>query len=191
MKLYIKNMACESCKVVVKEALEELHLTPVKIELGEIEIKEDITDIEMKQLNAIIRKAGLALLIRKQGVLIEKIRKVIVDSVYNSDEQPITKFSSFLSRKLHHSYAYLANFFSEVESTTLEQYVIMLKIKRIKELILLEDHTLAEIACKLHYTNVAHLSYQFKKATGLTPSHFKRLKVKRRTTIQELLPTLN
>ena len=179
-------MACESCKIVLKDALEELDKTPVKIELGEVETKEELTHEEKLKLNSIIKKAGLELLEKKQGVLIEKIRKVIVDYVYNTDEMPIRNFSVLLGEKLNHSYTYLANVFSEVEATTIEQYLISLKIERIKELIILEEYTLSEIADKLHYSSVAHLSNQFKKATGLSPSHFKKLKEKRRQTIQEL-----
>ncbi len=186
MKIYVKNMACESCKVVVKEALEELDISPVKVELGEIETKKDITDEEKKKLNSKIKKVGLELLEKKQGVLIEKIRKVMIGYVYKSDEKPNVKFSVLLSEDLNHSYTYLANFFSEVEATTIEQYLIALKVERIKELIIFGEHTFSEIAHKLHYSSVAHLSSQFKKITGLTPSHFKRLKEKRRITIQNI-----
>lgn len=186
MKIYVKNMACKSCKVVVKNALDELNLTAIKIELGEIETHEDVTDNQKKKLNSIIKKAGLELLEKKQGLLIEKIRKVVVDYVYNSDVKPQKKFSVLLSEQLGYSYAYLTNFFSEVEAATIEQYVILLKVERIKELIILEEFSISQIANKLHYSSTAHLSNQFKKATGLTPSHFKKLKEKRRITIQEL-----
>lgn len=186
MKIYVKNMACESCKVVVKNALEELNLIPLKVELGEIETKGDVTDNQKKKLNSMIKKAGLELLEKKQGVLIEKIRKIIIDYVYHSSQKPTENFSVLLSVKLGHNYAYLANFFSEVEATTIEQYLISLKIERIKELIILDDLSLSQIADKLHYSSIAHLSNQFKKVTGLSPSHFKKLKEKRRITIQEL-----
>ena len=186
MKIYIKNMACESCKVVVKEALEELDIAAVKVELGEIETKQDVTNEEKKQLNSKIKKVGLELLEKKQGILIEKIRKIIIDYVYKSDEKSNVKFSVLLSNELGYSYTYLANFFSEVEATTIEQFIIALKIERIKELIVFEEDTLSEIAHKLHYSSVSHLSKQFKKVTGLTPSHFKSLKEKRRITIQNI-----
>lgn len=186
MKIYVKNMACESCKVVVKEALEELGIVTVKVELGEIETKEDVSDDEKRKLNRKIKNAGLELLEKKQGVLIEKMRKVMIDYVYNSDDKPNIKFSVLLSEKLNYSYSYLANFFSEVEATTIEQFIIALKIERIKELILFGDDTFSEIAHKMHYSSVAHLSTQFKKATGLTPSHFKALKENRRITIQNI-----
>jgi len=186
MKIYVKNMACESCKVVVKEALGELNISPVKVELGEIETKEDISDDDKKKLNSKIKKVGLELLEKKHGVLIEKIRKAMIDYVYKSDEKPNIKFSVLLSEDLNHSYTYLANFFSEVEATTIEQFIIALKIERIKELIIFGEHTLSEIAHKLHYSSVAHLSSQFKKISGLTPTHFKTLKEKRRITIQDI-----
>lgn len=179
-------MACLSCKVFVKDALEELKIVPLRIELGEIETKEDVTNDEKKKLNTMIGKAGLELLENKQGILIEKIREVIVDYVYHTDEKMITNFSDLLSKKLDYNYNYLANFFSEVEATTITQYVISLKIERIKELIMFEELTLSEIAHKLHYSSAAHLSSQFKKITGLTPSHFKTLKNKRRKAIQEM-----
>ena len=179
-------MACESCKVVVKEALEELDITPVKVELGEIETKEDISKDDKIQLNRKIKKVGLELLEKKQGVLIEKIRKIMIDFVYKSDDKPNIKFSVLLSEELNYSYSYLANFFSEVEATTIEQYIIALKIERIKELIIFGEDTFSEIAHKLHYSSVAHLSSQFKKVTGLTPSHFKALKEKRRIAIQNI-----
>ena len=186
MKIYVKNMACESCKVVVKEVLKELEIPTVKVELGEIETKEDISDDQKNELNKKIKKAGLELLEKKQGVLIEKIRQVMVDYVYKSDDRPNIKFSVLLSEELNHSYVYLSNFFSEVEATTIEQFMITLKIERVKELIIFGEDTLSEIAFKLNYSSVAHLSGQFKKVTGLTPSHFKALKVKRRITIQDM-----
>ena len=186
MKIYIKNMACESCKVFVKDALTELEIPTIKVELGEIETKEDISDDDKRQLNKKIKQVGLELLEKKQGVLIEKIRQVMVDYVYKSDEKPNIKFSVLLSEELNQSYNYLANFFSEIDATTIEQFIISLKVERIKELIIFGEDTLSEIAHKLHYSSVAHLSNQFKKVTGLSPSHFKSLKEKRRITIQNI-----
>ncbi len=179
-------MACESCIVVVKNALEELNLKAIKVELGEIETQRDVTDNQKKKLSAIINKVGLELLEKKQGVIIEKIRKTIIDYVYHSEQKLTTNFSDILSEKLGYNYTYLANFFSEVEATTIEQYIISLKIERIKELIILEEFSLTQIADKLHYSSAAHLSNQFKKVTGLTPSHFKNLKEKRRVAIQNI-----
>lgn len=179
-------MACESCKILVKDILIELGVSPVKVDLGEIETMEDLSDDEKRKFNSEIKKAGLELLEKKQGVLIEKIRKFIIDYVYNSDEKPNIKFSVLLSKELGHSYTYLSNFFSEIEATTIEQYIIALKIERIKELIIFGEYTLSEIAFILNYSSVGHLSSQFKKITGVTPSHFKDLKEKRRITIQNI-----
>lgn len=179
-------MACESCKVVVKDALEELGITAAKVELGEIETKSDVSDETKLKLSKIIKSAGLELLEKKQGVLVEKIRQVMIDYVYNSDDKPDIKFSVLLSESLGYSYSYLSNFFSEIEASTIEQYIISLRIERIKELILFGEDTISEIAHKMHYSSVAHLSNQFKKATGLSPSHFKSLKENRRITIQNI-----
>lgn len=178
-------MACESCKIVVKDALDELDIPTKKVDLGEIETKDDVSDDEKRKLNNIINKAGLELLEKKQGILIEKIRKIVIDYVYN-DQNPAIKLSVLLSEELDLSYTYLSNIFSEVEATTIEQFVIALKIERIKELIIFGEDTFSEIAYKLNYSSAAHLSAQFKKATGLTPSHFKKLKEKRRITIQKI-----
>jgi AraC-like DNA-binding protein len=186
MKIYIKNMACESCKILVKDSLDDLKIAVIKVELGEIETRDDVSDDEKKKLNGLIKKAGMELLEKKQGVLIEKIRKFMVDYINSDDKKPNMKFSVLLSKELDLSYNYLSNFFSEVEATTIEQYMIALKIERIKELVLFGEDTFSEIAHKLNYSSVAHLSSQFKKATGLTPSHFKALKEKRRITIQNI-----
>lgn len=186
MKIYVKNMACESCKIFVKEALDELGIPAVQVELGEIVTQEDVTDDEKLKLNKKIKEAGLELLEKKQGILIEKIRTVAIDYVYNSDPRPNLKFSVLLSKELGQSYAYLSKFFSEVEASTIEQFIISLKIERVKELIVFGEDSMAEIAYKLNYSSAAHLSSQFKKATGLTPSHFKSLKEKRRITIQNI-----
>lgn len=186
MKIYVKNMACESCKIFVKDTLEDLGVLHVKVELGEIETVEDVTDDEKKKLNSTIKKAGMELLEKKQGVLIEKIRKVMVDYVANLNKEQKIKFSDLLSKELNHSYTYLSNFFSEVEATTIEQYIIALKIERIKELIIFGEDTFSEISYQLNYSSPAHLSTQFKNATGLTLSHFKALKEKRRATIQSI-----
>ncbi len=179
-------MACESCKILVRDALDELGITPIKVELGEIETKEDVSDDEKKNLNSQIKKAGMELLEKKQGVLIEKIKKFIIDYVNNPDDKQNLNFSDLLSQKLDYSYTYLSNSFSEVEATTIQQYLTALKIERIKELIIFGEDTLTEIAYKLNYSSVAHLSSQFKKVTGLSPSHFKALKEKRRITIQNI-----
>jgi len=180
-------MACESCKIVVKEEIEKLGLHPKKVELGEADVKEKVSAEKQKKLNSAIKKAGLELVHNKEGVLLEKIKKEIIEYVYHLEEKPDEKFSRRLSKKLNYSYSYLANFYSAMQATTIEQSIISLKIERAKEYILFNELTLSEIAYKLHYSSVAHLSSQFKKVTGLTPSHFKLLKKARRVVIQQLL----
>lgn len=175
MKIYIKNMACESCKTVVKTELKKLHVPYTKVELGEAEIKGSFSEEKKKKFNDAIKKSGLELLESKRGILIEKIKFIIHDIVHGK-QHPKVKFSIYLSEKLDYDYNYLSKLFSETQVTTIEQYMIAVKVERIKELIMFDDLTLTEIAHRLNYSSVAHLSSQFKKFTGLNPSHFKRLK---------------
>lgn len=186
MKIYVKNMACESCVQFVKDTLDDLDIKTNKVDLGEIDTKEDVSDDDKKALDKQLRKVGLELLEKKKGILIEKMKKVMIDYVYKSDSKADVKFSVLLSKEMNMSYTYLANFFSELEATTIERYIIALKIERVKELIIFGEDTFSEIAYKMNYSSSAHLSSQFKKVTGLTPSHFKALKEKRRMTIQSI-----
>lgn len=185
MKIYIRNMACESCKIVVKSALEELNLHPTKVDLGTAEIKEDLTDAKKKKLDAIINKAGLEIVESKGGILIEQIKKYCMDYVI-SEKQIKVNVSDFLSKKMNKDYNYLSNAFSEVEVSTIIHYINQLKIERAKEMIMFEDYNLTEIADKLNFNNLSAFSTQFKKITGYNPTHFKNLKNKRRIAIQEL-----
>lgn len=178
-------MACESCKIVVKESLEKMGLNPVKVDLGEVDVKEKLTQKQQKQLSSEIGKAGLELVNSKEGVLIDQVKATIADFIANSDKIK-SNLSDYLSKKLHYDYTYISTYFSAMQATTIEQYTISLKIERVKELLVLEDVTLTQIADKLNYSSVAHLSNQFKKVTGLPASHFKKLKVIRRKTIQQL-----
>ena len=186
MKLFIKNMACESCKIYVKETIEEMGLHPVKVELGEADVQEKITAEQKKKLNTEFKKAGLGIIESKEGIILEKIKKEIIDFVNANPKERPKNFSQHLSKKLDYSYSFLANLFTTLNASTIEQYMINLKIERVKELLLFKDLTLTQIAEKLNYSSVAHLSGQFKKITGLTVSHFKKLKENRRIVIQEL-----
>lgn len=179
-------MACESCKVFVMNTLEELDISTVKVELGEIETKEDIPLEKKKALNTKIKTVGLELLEKKQGILVDQIKKLMIEYVCKSEKKPNVTFSVFLSQNMNNSYSYLANFFSEVEATTIEQYMISIKVEKVKEYIIFGEYTLSEIADILHYSSVAHLSTQFKKVTGLTPYYFKALKEKRRISIHSV-----
>lgn len=186
MKLFIANMACESCIVVVKEALEKLKVQPIKVQLGEVEVKGKVSEHKKKLFNVAIKKVGLEVIENSKGILLEKIRIAIIEYVNNTHERSAVKFSVYLSKKLHHDYSYLSNYFSTMQATTIEQYMISLRTEKVKEMIINSDLSLKEIAYELHYSSVSHLSKQFKKVTGLAPSHFKKLKEKRRIAIQNL-----
>jgi AraC-like DNA-binding protein len=186
MKLFIKYMVSTRCKMVVKEELKKIGLHFIIVDLGEIEIMENISDEKRALLRKGLANSGLELMDDKKAILIEKIKNVIIEMVHYSDEMPKINFSDFLSEKLHHDYTYLSNIFSEVKGMTIQQFIINHKIERAKELLLYDEFNLTEISYKLNYSSVAHLSNQFKKVTGLTPSHFKKLKEKRRNPIEEI-----
>jgi len=179
-------MACESCKFVVKTELEKLGLHPKHVDLGEAEVKEKLTADQKKKFDTAIRKVGLQVTDHKEGLLLEKIKKVIFEYVNNRGEKSNVNFSDLLSSELNYSYSYLASYFSDMHASTIEQYIISLKIEKVKEMILFDDLTLTEIAHQMNYSSVAHLSTQFKKVTGLTPTHFKKLRARRRIVLQEL-----
>ena len=179
-------MVSSRCKMMVKEALKELGLHFIVVELGVVDVMEDLSEEQKAALQLLLLNAGLELMDDKKAMLIEKIKKVIIEMVHQVEELPKTNFSDFISKKLDYDYTYLANLFSEVQGTTIEQYIISHKIERIKELIVYGEMNITEIANKMNYSSVAHLSSHFKKATGLTPSHFKQLKEKRRIPIEEL-----
>lgn len=186
MKLLIKNMVSLRCKILVRSELEKLHVHPTILELGEVEILEELTKEQKEMLKRALLQSGLELMEDKKSMLIEKIKNIIVEMIHYSDEPPVLNFSAFLSEKLDYDYNYLSNLFSEVKGTTIEHYIIAHKIERAKELLIYNELTLTEIAEKLHYSNVAHLSNQFKKVTGLTPTFFKKMKHQRRTALEKL-----
>ncbi|MBK6977888.1 MAG: helix-turn-helix transcriptional regulator [Cytophagaceae bacterium] len=186
MKLYIKYMVSNRCKMLVKESLKNLGLHFIIVDLGVVEIMETLTPEQMDLLKIVLKEAGLELMDNKRAMLIERIKNVVVEMVHYSDELPKTNFSDFLSEKLNHDYTYLANLFAEVQGSTIEHFIIAHKIERIKELIIYDEMNITEIAYKMNYSSVAHLSSQFKKVTGLTPTHFKQLKDKKRSPIEDI-----
>jgi AraC-like DNA-binding protein len=173
-------MVCIRCKMIVKSELEKLGLHYNTVELGEAEIREDITQEQQDQLNIALKKTGLELMDDKKSILVEKIKAVIIELVHYQEEQIKVNLSDYMSEKLNHNYTYLANLFSEVKGLTIEQFYLAHKIEKVKELLIYNELNISEIAYKLNYSSVAHLSNQFKKMTGLTPSHFKSLKQVRR-----------
>ena len=172
--------------MVVKDELKKLGLHFIVVDLGEVEIMETISDEQREHLKTALLSTGLELMDDKKSILIERIKNVIIEMVHHSDGEMTINFSDFLSEKLNHDYTYLANLFSEVQGTTIEQFLIAHKVERVKELIIYDELNITEIAWKMNYSSVAHLSNQFKKVTGLSPSHFKKLKDKRRSPIEEI-----
>ncbi len=169
--------------MVVKAELEKLGLHYIFVELGEAEIMEKVSDNQLKQLDSTLRKSGLELMDDNKTILVEKIKTMIIELIHYNDKQLKINLSDHLSKKLNHNYTYLSNLFSEVKGITIEKYYLSHKIEKVKELLIYDELNLNEIAFKLHYSSVAHLSNQFKKMTGLTPSHFKNLKHKRRSVL--------
>ena len=186
MKLYIKYMVSLRCKMMVKEELKKMGLHYVVIDLGMVEILEDITPPQREQLKENLLQSGLELLDSKKSILIEKIKNVIIEMIHYSDEFPKVNYSDYISEKLDYDYTYLANLFSEVKGITIQQFIILHKIERVKELLLYDELNLTEISRILHYSSVAHLSNQFKKVTGLSPSYYKQLKQKRLGNLENM-----
>ncbi|HLY70551.1 MAG TPA: helix-turn-helix domain-containing protein [Puia sp.] len=172
--------------MLVKAELERLGLHYQTVELGEAEIEEDISADKWNELNLALKKSGIELMDDKKSILIEKIKNVIVELVHYSEKPLKINLSDYLSQKLGHNYTYLANLFSESQGITIEHFHILHKIERVKELLIYDELSITEIAWKTDYSSVAHLSNQFKKITGLTPSFFKKIKRKRRSTLEDI-----
>lgn len=186
MLLYIKYMVSLRCKMLVKEELKRLGLHYVIVDLGMVEILEDIAPFQFQELKKNLAISGLELLDDKKSILIEKIKNVIIEMVHYTDEIPKVNYSDYISEKLNHDYTYLSNIFSEVKGITIQQFIINHKIERVKELLLYNELNLTEISYILNYSSVAHLSNQFKKVTGLSPSFFKQLKQKRNQNLENV-----
>ncbi len=185
-KLFIKYMVSLRCKLMVKEELKKLGLHYMVLELGVVELLEDITKDQRLELKKNLSKSGLELMESKKSILIEKIRNVIIEMIHYTDELPKVNYSDYLSEKVGYNYTYLANIFSEVKGVTIQQFIIVHKIEKVKELLIYDELNLTEISYKLHYSSVAHLSNQFKKITGLTPTFYKKLKEKRKQNLEDL-----
>jgi AraC-like DNA-binding protein len=186
MKLYIKNMVSIRCKMVVQSELEKLNLPYKTVDLGEVELLENISAEKRDGLRAALLSYGFVLMEDKKSILVEKIKNIIVEMIHYADELPPVNYSVYISEKLNLNYTYLANLFVEVKGTTIEHFIITHKIEKVKELIIYDELSLTEISSLMQYSSVAHLSKQFKKITGLTPSHFKELKNKRRNPLEDL-----
>lgn len=185
-KLYIKNMVCNRCIMVVKSELEKLGISPVSIILGEVTFSGGLSPQQKDALSKKLEGLGFALIDDRRARLIEQIKNAIIELVHYNNNDLKVNLSDYISDKLHHDYNYISNLFSEIEGITIEKYFIAQKIERVKELLVYDELTLNEIAFKLNYSSVAHLSSQFKKVTGLTPSHFKQIKTTKRKPLDEV-----
>ena len=184
--IFIKNMVCDRCIMVVQNELEKLGLDAKNIKLGEVILSKEITSLEKENLSKTLEPLGFEVIDDKKGRIIEKIKNIIIDLVHHQDSDVKTNLSDVLSDKLHHDYNYLSNLFSEVEGTTIEKYFIAQKVEKVKELLVYDELSLSEIANRLNYSSVAYLSNQFKKVTGLTPSHFKQIKEDKRKPLDKV-----
>ena len=184
--IFIKNMVCDRCIMVVQNELEKLGLDAKNIKLGEVILSKEITSLEKENLSKTLEPLGFEVIDDKKGRIIEKIKNIIIDLVHHQDSDVKTNLSDVLSDKLHHDYNNLSNLFSEVEGTTIEKYFIAQKVEKVKELLVYDELSLSEIANRLNYSSVAYLSNQFKKVTGLTPSHFKQIKEDKRKPLDKV-----
>lgn len=178
-------MVSTRCKIAVKAALNQLGIRFVVVDLGEIDIMEPLTPEQNESLKIALKSSGLELMEDKKAILIERVITLIIEMIHLSDELPKVNYSDYISEKLGYDYTYLSNIFSEVRGIAIQQFIILHKIERVKELLLYGEYNLSEISYMLHYSSVAHLSNQFKKVTGLSPSHYKTFK-RIRNPIEEL-----
>ena len=188
MILSVKNMVCKRCITIVGAVMKQAGLTPIRIVLGEVEVAGEISKTQITQLNTELSSHGFEVIANAQVRLIEKIKNVILHEIYNSDDKRKVNYSVLISDKLHKEYTYLSNLFSEKEGITIEKFIILQKIERVKELLVYDELSLSQIADELGYSSAAHLSGQFKKITGFTPGYFKSLKSKKRVAIDEVVP---
>lgn len=184
--LFIKNMVCNRCIMVVKTELDKLGLHTMSVGLGEVILNDELLEEERKQLEAVLIPLGFELINNKKIRIIEKIKNIIIELVHHKDNDTKTNLSELLSSRLNHDYNYLSNLFSEVENTSIEKYFIAQKIEKVKELLVYDELSLSQIAFRLNYSSVAYLSNQFKKVTGLTPSQFKQIREEKRKPLDEV-----
>jgi|SRR5664280_1048829 len=186
LKLFIKYMVSIRCKMIVKAELEKLGIRFSKVELGEVELLGKVSQDQLERLNVALKLTGLEIMYDTQKILVERIKTIIIELIYINDDQIKINLIDYLCEKLNNNYLYLSRLFSKVNGITIEQFYLTNKIDKVKELLVYDKLSLTEIAFKLNYSSVSHLSNQFKRMTGLTPSHFKKLKLKRRISLEDL-----
>lgn len=186
MRLYIKYMVSLRCKMLVKEELIKLGLSNCTVDLGVVDIQDIVTEEQLEAFRNKLKMAGLELLDDKKSIMVEKIKNVIIEMIHNAEDIPDVNDSDYISEKLGYDYTYLSNTFTDVKGMTIQKFIIMHRIEKVKELLLYDEDNLTEIAYKLNYSSVAHLSNQFKKVTGFTPSFFKEMRFKREKNLENL-----
>lgn len=186
MRIHIKYMVSLRCKMMVQQEIDRLGISQAVVNLGTVDTVEPMDSVQLTTFTARLKKMGLEVLDDKKSILIEKIKNSVTTLIHNTTDQPKENYSEYLSNALGYDYTYLANIFSEVNGYTIQQFIILNKIEKVKELILYNELNLTEIAYQLNYSSVAHLSYQFKKITGLAPSYYKQLKQKRENNLEDL-----
>jgi AraC-like DNA-binding protein len=186
MKLYVKYMVSPRCKVIVMTALRQLGLRGVVVDLGVADVTGDITTDQWKSLRVNLMRSGLELMEDHKSILVERIKNVVIELIHYSKEFPLKNYSDYISEKLKYDYTYLSNVFSAVKGMTIQQFIILNKIERVKELLLYDELSLTEISYQMHYSSVGHLSSQFKKITGTTPSYFKKVTRSRNQNLESL-----
>ncbi|MGV3631285.1 MAG: AraC family transcriptional regulator [Bacteroidota bacterium] len=186
MKLYIKNMVCERCKMVVKTELEKLGLHPIAVQLGEAEFSVELTAQEIEAVQSALTQFGFELIDDRKSRVINKIKTLIIDLVHHQYHKLPVNLSEYIVEHIPMDYSYISSLFTQVENTTIEHFYIRQKIEKVKELLVYDELNLNEISDHLNYSSASHLSKQFKKITGVTPLHFKRLKEQKRIPIENL-----
>lgn len=186
MKLFIKNMVCNRCIAVVSNEFEKLGYAPANIAMGEVNMDHDLTKEDLQKINTALQKHGFELIDDKKSTIIEKIKNIVIDQVHHAGERLKVNYSTLISDQIAKDYSYLSNLFSEIEGITIEQFIILQKIEKVKELLVYDELNLSEIADEVGYSSVAHLSNQFKKVTGLTPSYFKKIKENKRLSLDRV-----
>ncbi len=184
--LYIKNMVCNRCILVVRNELERIGAKAQAVDLGEVTLSQPLTSAQRQTLEEAFRSLGFELIDDRKSKIIDKVKTLIIELVHQHNSELRTNLSEYLTRHIYHDYSYITHLFSEVEGTTIEKYFIAQKIERVKELLVYDEMTLTEIAFLLHYSSVAHLSHQFKQVTGLTPTHFKNIRTQKRKPLDEI-----
>ncbi|UUC44307.1 helix-turn-helix domain-containing protein [Flavobacterium cerinum] len=186
MKIAVKNMVCQRCVLAVTQILDKIELPYQQVTMGEVTLDESVPENKLQRFSEELEAIGFEIIDDKRKQLIEKVKNTIINFIHYDQEKTKLTLSEFLSDKVQYDYNYLSSLFSEMEGITIEKYLINQKIEKVKELIVYDELSLKQIADQLGYSSVAYLSNQFKKVTGLTPSHFKNIRDEKRIPLDKV-----